>query len=299
MYWTKKKEGEPAWCTIIKKRTLEQNNNFNIVICGETGSGKSWASLKIASLIDPTFNDTRIHFHPLSLMKQVTSKELKPCYVIVLEEVQNIADSRLWWEKTNKVLRFLFSTYRYMRLVTIMNLPVLSKLDQNVADLRHATFQTISLNNTTQSCLLKCKSFRLDHVSGHDFNEYIRIKTNKGYVPAPYWNIKKPDDDLIRLYEEKKREYNTNLQRALYKELVDDDIKFRDKNASPLTEVMKETLNHFKNGLVMSQIAKKRGVLINSVVSSMSSLKKRGYKFKRVYKDGKLFKYDVLEGEVL
>jgi hypothetical protein len=42
-------------------------------LVGPEGSGKSWTSLKIAELIDPTFDADRVMFDPHSFMEQLTA----------------------------------------------------------------------------------------------------------------------------------------------------------------------------------------------------------------------------------
>ena len=48
----------------IKDLVYNKNKNFLCVVCGSTGSGKSYSSLRLAEALDPNFDVSRIAFTP-------------------------------------------------------------------------------------------------------------------------------------------------------------------------------------------------------------------------------------------
>ena len=80
------KPKEKHWVTYIKQR-ITKNKNFLGFISGETGSGKSYSSLRIAEELDTDFNVDRCVFSGLELMDLINANGLKKGSVIVFEEV--------------------------------------------------------------------------------------------------------------------------------------------------------------------------------------------------------------------
>jgi len=60
----------------VKRRLYEYNKNWLAIICGETGSGKSYSALKIAETVDPTFSPERIVFSSEQFVR-LLGKKLK------------------------------------------------------------------------------------------------------------------------------------------------------------------------------------------------------------------------------
>ena len=61
----------------IRKRLKKTNQNFLGVICGQTGSGKSYSALTICKEIDPSFDIDRVTFTPEQFMELLNSGKLK------------------------------------------------------------------------------------------------------------------------------------------------------------------------------------------------------------------------------
>jgi len=57
----------------VWNRINRRNQHYMAALVGPEGSGKSWTALKIAEVIDPTFDADRVMFDPHTFMEQLTA----------------------------------------------------------------------------------------------------------------------------------------------------------------------------------------------------------------------------------
>jgi ABC-type lipoprotein export system ATPase subunit len=84
---------------------LKINAGEFVLVCGPTGSGKSWTGLSIAELLDPEFTADRVIFKARELMKLIRDGDLKPGSVILWDEAGIDLSNRNWQSVTNRMLK--------------------------------------------------------------------------------------------------------------------------------------------------------------------------------------------------
>lgn len=302
-----KRKGEASWITWMKRQVFKRNNNVVIPIVGPVGSGKSWSCLSICESVDPTFNADRIYYEALPMIRAVRATNPDGSYklpkgsAIMFEEIQIAGDSRQWWQKTNMALRYLFSTFRFRGLIVMLNLPTLSRLDKAIAELRDGTFETKGIRKEDSTSLLKCKTFRLDPLTGKDYNEYLRsCAPGIRARPVMNWRIKRPSKDLVVEYEKKKADYNLKLQEELERVLMEEELK-KKKKKKELTELQILTLELLNKGFTVEGIAENLNISGSAVRNRIRSLQQNhGYKIVPVKgKDGRTILRYAVRKEVM
>lgn len=213
-----KKENQSSWVRYIKQR-ISRNKNFVGFISGPTGIGKSWASLSICQKIDPSFNEDKIAFSGKELMEIINKGDLKKGSCMVFEEAGVNQSSKNWQSTANKMLNFLFQTFRHRNFVLIMNSPYMDFVDASTRKLFHAEIPILSVNKKEGYSIAKPQLIQYNSRYRKFYYKYLRVATKKGVSPIQRWKIHSPTRDLIREYEIKKREFTDRLNKEIVKEL--------------------------------------------------------------------------------
>jgi len=129
---------KPIW-----KRMHHKNKMWSAVFCAEPGSGKSWAALSIADLLDrdsddkPRFTIDRVAFTPLQFMALV-KRDWPKGTVIILDDAGLALCSKDAMTKIVRQLGKVFQSCRYKNLGILLTLPSLSMLESHTRQLLKA-----------------------------------------------------------------------------------------------------------------------------------------------------------------
>jgi len=127
----------------ILDRIHKNQKNYIAIITGETGSGKSWAAIRMAEQLDPSFNQNRIVFPPLqNLLDKMQEKkqagEMKRGMFWVLDEGGVAAAAREWYSDANIYFSYILQSFRKLNQGLIITLPHLNLLDSQARQFRNA-----------------------------------------------------------------------------------------------------------------------------------------------------------------
>lgn len=286
---------EPYWISYMKQR-IKKNKNFLGFISGQTGSGKSYASLSIGEMVDPEFHVGRIVFGGRELMDLINSGELKKGSCIIFEETGVEMNNRNWASITNKMLNYLLQTFRHRNFIMIMNSPYMDFVDAGTRKLFHAEMTTTGINFTKKTCRLKPVLIQYNSRIQKFYYKRLRVIMKEGVVPIDFWNVPKPSKELVKQYEIKKTAYTDDLNRRILEEFDREDRKLM-KNLQ-LSEIQKHTLDLLKEGMNASQIAEVRGVNRHVVKSTINAMRRKGYTLEPVREGGKVVGYDIIVPEL-
>jgi ABC-type dipeptide/oligopeptide/nickel transport system ATPase component len=198
------------WVRYLHSR-VRKNKNFVGVVQGPTGSGKSYSAISIAELVDPNFCADNIVFTGKELMRLIKSGKLKSGSAIVFEEVGIEMDSQKWQSLQNQMLKYLLETFRHRNFILIMTTPYLSYISKGSRLLIHGVFETISIDPKRQTCKVKPQILQFNTRYNKTYWKYLRVITKDGVKALQRWNIPKPSDELIKLYEQKKTHFTDKL----------------------------------------------------------------------------------------
>lgn len=291
------KPNEKFWVSYIKQR-IRKNKNFLGFISGQTGSGKSYSSLRIGEEVDPDFNIDRCVFGGLELMNLINSGKLKRGSAICFEEVGVEMNSKNWASVTNKMINYLFQTFRHKGFILIMNSPYMDFVDSATRKLFHAEMQTTGIDFEKQEVLLKPQLIQYNPRLKKFYYKRLKVITAEGKVPVNIWRVAKPSEELRQAYEKKKTEYTDRLNKNIQQELEAVEQKQKSKRKTKdLTDIQQEVLDLLKQGLNVEQIALTRDRAKGVIFENIRLIKNKGYRVKPVYEDGKLIRYNIEEPE--
>ena len=106
------------------------NDNWMASVVGPTGSGKSWAAIRIAEVLDPNFTVDQVAFGVLEFLQLVMDDSLGRGSIIVFEEASVEANAQEWYSVSNKVLRQVGDTWRNQNRGAIFTLPAFGQLQK-------------------------------------------------------------------------------------------------------------------------------------------------------------------------
>lgn len=278
---------EPSWIRHIRNR-ISKRKNFLALICGQTGSGKSWACLSIAEMLDKNFNPSRIVFGLKGLMALINSGENFPAgTTFVWDEFQIDAGNRNWQSLTNKMLNSLLSTFRHKNFILLINSPYSDFIDSQSKKLLHAEWEVTGIDFATEKTNLKPMVIQYNSRRRQFYYKYLRVHTARGVCPVKKWKIQKPTKQLIEEYEQKKTEFTTNLNKQIEAQLVQQEVKIVNKNAQkPLTDKQKQVLDLMTKHNNAPKVAQELNMSEDSVYFHIRQARKKGYDYGKLTEKG-------------
>lgn len=199
----------------VKKRLHRLNRNWLAVIVGETGSGKSFASLRLGELIDPQFNITKVVFSASEFMALINSGFLKKGDCIVWEEAGVGIPSKEWYSISNKSINYIAQTFRHDNLAVIFNSPNFDYIDSALRKLFHTYIETQAIDRKNNKCVVKWLNISYDGRTKKIYMKYPKVKVRGVEYKMSRIRIGKPTQQLIDDYEKKKRDFTNKLKRTV------------------------------------------------------------------------------------
>ena len=220
-------------------------NNQNCMLCfiGQTGSGKSYASMSLALTLDLTFNVDRIYFDISKFIDDLSANKFTKGQVIVIDDSGISISNRDWQSIFNKSIGIIAQSFRFLNLILIFNVPRIRFIELQVRSLIH--FYLIHKGNQGNFSVLESKEI-------NDLNteldiEAEKIELSEDSVLSEIYFLMPYDTYLIKEYEKRKAKFMGNLYKDLSLEI---------KNGKGNIEVeceychkknyVKATLEHFK-----------------------------------------------------
>jgi hypothetical protein len=197
------------WIKACQDR-IDKGMSLNCLLLGEPGSGKSWASLKLAELMDMSedgFSHERIVFGTKDFMMAI--KKAKKGQAIIYEEVGVNWSSRQWYKQFGQ--NALLQTIRYKNLFFIMNCPNIKFLDKQASSLVHYTFQMKSINQSEKFSVMRPIRLETDGQMGITKQQYPLIDG----VLIPEIKVTAPSVKLRNKYEKLAKAYKDGLNADL------------------------------------------------------------------------------------
>jgi|TARA_Y100000310_G_scaffold311603_1_gene358049 ABC-type dipeptide/oligopeptide/nickel transport system ATPase component len=196
----------------IQKRILTKN--YITLFLGETGSGKSWASLRLAEQLDPNFTHDNVIYTQKDFHEKI--QNAKPYSAFVYEEVGVNMASHDFWKNitTNAILQ----TFRHQHLILIMNCPVIDFISRQAVKLIHSSYLIKSMNK--QGMFSTARALHLQTDGQFNFTKQaspiIQLKDGEKIMVESI-KIKAPSLKLRRDYERASEEYKIGLKEEMRK----------------------------------------------------------------------------------
>lgn len=215
----------------VQKRLYKENKNWLSVMTGETGSGKSWSALRIAKEIDPNFDVSKVVLDPVSFMESLVDKKWKQGDCVVWDEAGASLSSKEYMTVVNRAVEDILETFRRKNIAVIFTVPSQKNIDKDVRRLLHSYLQTKTINYAWER--VNIKWLRMDYNPKMDkiYYHYHKVEKEKSELPKKIKNvwIGKPDKDLLESYENKRDNYQEDIQKKRLKKIERTIKKSKDK----------------------------------------------------------------------
>ncbi|RYJ13581.1 hypothetical protein ELS19_06170 [Halogeometricum borinquense] len=194
------------------------DDNWMAAVVGETGSGKSWAALRIAEVLDPNFGIDQVAFSVEEFLRLVIDDSYNRGSIIVFEEASVGANAQEWYTKGNKVLGRVLDTWRHQNRGAIFTLPAFGQLTKNARGRMSALIQMQAKFEDEGYTTAKYKWIDQDTDTGKLYKKYPRIGGKK----YKHLKVTKPSRELREAYEKKKEQFTNELNKELLEELIEE-----------------------------------------------------------------------------
>ena len=180
----------------VKHKVLTKDQDWQVIVDGEEGVGKSVLAQQIARYLDDDFNINNITFTSDDFIKAIKDPNTKKGSAIILDEAFSAANSRASMTEVNRSLIGVATEMRQKNLIIIIVLPSFFDLDRYFA-------------------LWRCRAL---------FHLYFDDHENRRYIIFPKRQKK-------NLYLHGKKGYNYSKPRSPYPPLVFDHVYTVDEDA--------------------------------------------------------------------
>lgn len=213
---------------LIQNRLWKRNKNYLGIITGQTGSGKSWSALSIANTVDHTFNVEKCVMNPLEFMNGLVHKDWGQGDMIVFDEAGVGLSSKEYMTIVNRAINDILQTFRRQNIGVLFTVPSKTNVDKDTRRLLHGYFETLDYIENSYALV---KYHELQYNARQDKIYHRSLRDDKGEKLNPI-AVKKPPNDLIRDYENKRSKYQNEVNEQRLERIVEKMEKKRGKNKS-------------------------------------------------------------------
>ena len=222
-----------VWLLQWISNRIKKNRNLIALFIGDTGSGKSLASIRLAERIDPDFSVDRIVFTVKEFLNLVNSN-LPPGSVIIFDDAGLGINARLWQETSGKVFGMLTQGFRYKQILTFITVPDETFIERQSRKLVHIRFEATDVQGIMKMKLLSRNTFDPEH----PLAKFPQIRRGTSKIKLKIVKFQLPPDELREAYETKKKEYMESRFKEFQEELEKIEKK---KNPDPSEDKDKQS----------------------------------------------------------
>lgn len=223
-----------AWA----KMWVEDSNTLWTIV-GDTGDGKSYATLKLGEVLDPEFTIDQIAFDIVEFLELVMDDSYGQGTIVALEEGSVEASAYDWHSVSNRVFAKVLDTWRHQNRMGLINLPNFQALEKGA---RRRTKGLVEMQYAVPWKEYSQGKFKEVHYNNvtDNFTTPFPVIDNK---VRKYIRFSMPSDDLVEAYEKRKKEYTAELNQELLEELLEVGEKGEGDDLSP-QEIADEILGN-------------------------------------------------------
>lgn len=201
---------------ILYRRMVKRNQNFLAAVVGKTGSGKSYACLRLAELwyryrFKKPFPIENVCWDIPGLLKALQRENLKRGELFILEEAGTSAGNLDFQNKLVKSFNYILQSFRNMNVALLVNLPYFNMLAKGTRTLIHMTLETCQIDKTKKLVSVKPLFQQPTQKTNKIYQHYPRRFTGKIYKSVKRFSYGLPSEELRSVYEEAKAEFVQGL----------------------------------------------------------------------------------------
>ena len=187
-----------------------KNEHFMCAIVGREGKAKSHTALKIASGVDPTFDEERVFFNVAHALSALNSDEYGQGQMIVIDEAGVSMGNRTWYDRDQIDTNQALQTVRKENMGVLWTLPRLSELDSQTHGRLHAFIEMTRKYPEHDQPYAVGKWKNIDPTRDERdklYKEYPRMRTDGYKEKIKEVAFTPPDPELVKAYEPRKDEF--------------------------------------------------------------------------------------------
>ena len=164
---------------------FKKNKNILIATIGATGSGKSYANLRMMELwylykFKTQLPMENVCFSIKEAMELINSQKLPKGSLLVIEEAGVTMNSLDFQNKIVKFFNFVLQSFRSKNIGILFNLPNLGFMTKTGRTLLHGIFQAMKINPQTKEVSVKPFYIQTEPFSGKVYKHYLKqVLTSK------------------------------------------------------------------------------------------------------------------------
>lgn len=216
-----------------------ENNNTLWTFVGDTGDGKSYATLRSGEVIDPNFSIENVAFNIVEFLELVMDDSYGQGSVIALEEGSVEASAYDWHSASNRVFAKILDTWRHQNRMGMINLPNFQALEKGARRRTKAIVEMQYAVPWKEYSQAKYKRVHYNNVTDNFTTPFPTID----HKVRKFIRFKMPSEDLREAYEKKKSEYTENLNEELLQELLEAGEKGEGEDMKP-AEIAEEIVGN-------------------------------------------------------
>lgn len=257
----------------VQRLIYRENRNAIIFVQGKPGTGKSYVSLKLAEMFDPTFKKNiwnRVIYDKNTFFFRLLDPTipLKKGHALIMEELGTQMDSRTWYDFAQRVFNYIIQTFRYRNLLLIFNAPRIREIDPRILGYINILINTQPVDRTNSYWINKnrWKAYLVEEnqvasvLRGQPIYYLKKFRDEDG-IEVEDFITNSPSSEVVEYYEKISRKWKLELNYTLAKEVAER-YMFED-NKGKLDSIIVEIKNN------LGQYTKMRGdklVLLDEVV---------------------------------
>lgn len=259
------------------KRRIKRNKNFMGIVCGETGSGKTYGAIALALAIDEEFDiEKQLVFTIKDFMNLLNNKTLKRGQVIIFDEAGTNMNSRTWYDVQQRLFNYVLQTFRHMGIVVFFTTPSFDFIDSHSRKLFHAYFEPMRINYKTKTQKMKMNLISNNAQHGKVYFKRMIVRREGVVSKINSIIVNKAPDELCRAYEIKKTSFTNELNEDIMQD-VEVDSNAKKNMLKKLTLKQQQIYDLYKQGLNNKQIAAQLGFSDANVSQQMERIRRKGY----------------------
>lgn len=277
---------EPLIVRYAKDRVMNKNKNLFMLFVGATGSGKSYAALRLSELIDKSFTIDRVCFKAKDFMNTINQlvvrsekgEEIKGL-VVMWDEFGVEHNAREFMTISNRVINYFFQTSRHLNLIVIVTVPLLSFIDSATRKLSHVIAEMIGIDSHHKTSSVRIKMLQTNVMTGKEYPKYLRYRKNHRMLVSKKIKFKLPSKKLFEAYEKKKKVFTTQLNIEIMNKLLVNEVKENPiKPTKPLTALQERIMQCLKDGMTnQKEIANLLDKSAPQISINIKYLRNKGY----------------------
>lgn len=153
-----------SWLLSYVKERRNTQRPINIVFTGETGSGKSYAAIALADMVDPNFSEENVVFTVEEYLSLLNRKPRLPQgSVIVFEEAGLGLNNHQWRELQVVIFGKTQQSARYRNIIVFYTVPRLPFIDATTRQLVQLLLEATTTRGVMKPFLIRPSSDRNDN----------------------------------------------------------------------------------------------------------------------------------------